>query len=142
MSQNQQDEQVYGLTNFSTIPISASGAVNCDRAKVFTGLCVVFEDILMCLALKLWPHRTHPDHETLMELPKKRDAYLRDYNPDQPAIGQPPYDLRIIESLIIQSRSESFSILHSSTNFLGEVKREETTGVRSARMGMESTQDV
>ena len=39
-----------------------------------------------------------------MEIERKRDAKLKNYSLSNPAIGDPPYDLRVFESLIIYSR--------------------------------------
>lgn len=82
-------------------------------------------------------HRFHPDHDTLLGLLKIRDAQLRDYNPSNPAIGTPPYDYRILESLLIFSRYGALALHYVQTpsdEVLGARKSKLAMGVGSVRM--------
>lgn len=54
--------------------------------------------------MQLMKYQMHEDHPELMDLPVKRRPKLRNYHPDYPPWAGPPYDIRVIESLIIASR--------------------------------------
>jgi hypothetical protein len=64
---------------------------------------------------------------------RRRDAKLRNYSPSNPAISDPPYDLKVFESLIIYSRLASNIRYRFIANIiLGALKSKETICARSA----------
>jgi len=64
---------------------------------------------------------------------RRRDAKLKNYNPSNPAISDPPYNLRVFESLIIYLRLASNIRYRFITNIiLGALKSKEIIYARSA----------
>jgi len=64
---------------------------------------------------------------------RRRDAKLRNYSPGNPAISDPPYNLRVFKSLIIYLRLASNIRCRFIANIiLGAPKSKETIYARSA----------
>jgi hypothetical protein len=74
---------------------------------------------------------------------RKRDAKLKNYSPSNPAISEPPYDLRVFESLIIYSRLiPNIRYKFIANIILEALKSKETICARSVQMAMAYMTDV
>jgi len=75
-----------------------------DEEITQIGPLVVEDQIVKCQDDELAPFTSHPSHSVILRMPGN-DVVLRDFKELPKPFGNPPkYDLRIVESLLVQSR--------------------------------------